>query len=125
MNIAITGGGTGGHLAIAKALKEELNKRGLKPIYIGSSLGQDKSWFEEDEGFEACYFLNSKGVVNKKGIKKLFVLFDIFKEALKCRTFLKNTALMLFFVLVATLLLLHLLLVYFALNRCLSTNKML
>jgi len=28
MNIAITGGGTGGHLTIAKAIKEELNRRG-------------------------------------------------------------------------------------------------
>ena len=64
--IAITGGGTGGHLVIAKAIKEELNRRGIKPIYIGSTAGQDKDWFEADSGFEACYFLPSSGVVNKK-----------------------------------------------------------
>ena len=50
--IAITGGGTGGHLVIAKAIKEELNRRGIKPIYIGSTSGQDKAWFENDTGFE-------------------------------------------------------------------------
>ena len=36
--IAITGGGTGGHLKIAKVIKNELNKRGIKPIYIGCLL---------------------------------------------------------------------------------------
>lgn len=43
--IAITGGGTGGHLVIAKAIKEELIKRGIPCIYIGSEAGQDKQWF--------------------------------------------------------------------------------
>ena len=31
--IAITGGGTGGHLAIAKAFANELNSRGIKAIF--------------------------------------------------------------------------------------------
>lgn len=56
MRVAITGGGTGGHLAIANALKEELNKRGLKPIYIGSTNGQDQDWFKNDTGFAKTYF---------------------------------------------------------------------
>jgi len=90
MNIAITGGGTGGHLAIANALKEELNSRGLKPIYIGSQNGQDKDWFNNDNGFKVTYFLNSKGVVNKKGLKKLFVLTDIIKSSFTCKDILKK-----------------------------------
>lgn len=86
MNIAITGGGTGGHLAIANAFKEELNKRGFKPIYIGSQSGQDRAWFDNDTGFKKCYFLNSKGVVNKKGFTKLLVLFQILKEIFTCKS---------------------------------------
>ena len=90
MMVAITGGGTGGHLAIANALKEELNARGLKPIYIGSQNGQDKSWFEDDNSFEKTYFLDSKGVVNKRGLKKLLVLKDIISSAFTCRAIFKT-----------------------------------
>ena len=88
--IAITGGGTGGHLVIAKAIKEELNRRGIKPIYIGSTGGQDKAWFEHDEGFEKVYFLQSQGVVNKKGLQKLLSLSNIVRSALSCRTLFKE-----------------------------------
>jgi len=88
--ICITGGGTGGHLAIANALKKELNTRGIKPIYIGSQNGQDKSWFEKDEEFYKKYFLNSSGVVNKKGIKKILVLKDIISSSLTCRRIFKK-----------------------------------
>jgi len=90
MTIAITGGGTGGHLAIANALKEELNNRGFKPIYIGSQNGQDKSWFKNDKGFEKTYFLDSKGVVNKRGLKKILVLKDILKSAFTCKQIFKK-----------------------------------
>lgn len=54
MALLITGGGTGGHLAIAQALGEELAKRkgqngGLvEVVYVGSISGQDKQWFEID-----------------------------------------------------------------------------
>jgi len=89
-NIAITGGGTGGHLVIAKALLEELNKRGLKPVYIGSNSGQDKKWFQNEKGFQKTYFLASKGVVDKKGIKKLSVLIEIAKMSFTCRKILKE-----------------------------------
>ena len=90
MMVAITGGGTGGHLAIANALKEELNNRGLKPIFIGSQNGQDKSWFANDNGFEKTYFLDSKGVVNKRGLKKLLVLKDILASAFTCKDIFKT-----------------------------------
>ena len=81
--IAITGGGTGGHLVIAKAIKEELNRRGIKPIFIGSTYGQDRKWFEDDKGWEEKYFFDTSGVVNKQGISKLFSLFNIIKYSLK------------------------------------------
>jgi len=76
--IVITGGGTGGHLAIAKVIKEELNKRGITPIFIGSINGQDKKWFENDNGWKATYFLNTSGVVNKKGFSKINSLIRMF-----------------------------------------------
>jgi len=88
--IAITGGGTGGHLVIAKAIKEELNARGIKPIYIGSTAGQDQAWFEHDTGFEQTYFLESKGVVNKKGLQKLFSLLTILRLAFTCKKLFKH-----------------------------------
>ena len=90
INIAITGGGTGGHLKIAKVIKEELNKRGIKPIYIGSTTGADKEWFYNDSGFKKSYFLPSSGVVNKKGIDKLNSLFSIIKLSFKAKNILKK-----------------------------------
>lgn len=54
MALLITGGGTGGHLAIAQALGEELAKRKGQNgsfgevVYVGSISGQDKQWFEVD-----------------------------------------------------------------------------
>jgi UDP-N-acetylglucosamine--N-acetylmuramyl-(pentapeptide) pyrophosphoryl-undecaprenol N-acetylglucosamine transferase len=90
MNIAITGGGTGGHLKIAKVIKEELNKKGLKPIYIGSTSGADMEWFKKDNGFSKTYFLNSKGVVNQKGLNKLNSLKNIFKLSLTAKEILKQ-----------------------------------
>jgi len=88
--IAITGGGTGGHLSIAKAFKNELNKKGITPIYIGSTRGQDRSWFEKEDGFREVYFLNSQGVVNKKGLQKLSSLGGIVKSAFTCKDIFKR-----------------------------------
>ena len=89
-NIAITGGGTGGHLKIAKVIKDELNKRGIRPIYIGSTIGQDKEWFLNDNGFSQKYFLSSSGVVNKKGFSKINSLINIVKLSFKARKILKK-----------------------------------
>ena len=89
--IALSGGGTGGHLSIVKSLKNALNEKGIQPIYIGSNRGQDRAWFEDENGFSHKYFLDSQGVVNKKGIKKLSSIFEIFKSSLTCRDiFRKN-----------------------------------
>ncbi len=88
--IAITGGGTGGHLAIARALKNELNARGINPIYIGSIKGQDRVWFENEDGFSHKYFLSSQGVVNKKGIHKFLALSEIIKSSFICKDIFKK-----------------------------------
>lgn len=63
MSIVMTGGGTGGHLAIIKAVKEHL--RGEELVYIGSTKGQDKQWFEQDDDFRYKYFFETRGVVNQ------------------------------------------------------------
>ena len=68
MSIVMTGGGTGGHLAIIRAVKEQWAE-GKNPntslIYIGSQRGQDRQWFEGDGDFAATYFLETRGVVNQ------------------------------------------------------------
>lgn len=69
MAIVMTGGGTGGHLAIIRAVKEELKNE--KIIYIGSTSGQDKGWFEQDSDFEKKYFLQTRGVVNQGILGKI------------------------------------------------------
>lgn len=77
-SIVLTGGGTGGHLSIVNELKKELNLRGIKPIFIGSANGQDKTWFEHDHGFKKAYFLESSGVMNKGFFGKIKSLYNIY-----------------------------------------------
>ncbi len=89
MNILITGGGTGGHLAIAKSIKTELNKRGIQPLFIGSQYGQDRAWFEEEKGFREKFFFPIQGVVNKKGVDKLYSLWHIGKFSKKAYQIIK------------------------------------
>ena len=69
MSILMTGGGTGGHLAIIRAVKEQLQDEEL--IYIGSTKGQDKQWFENDDDFSYKYFFETRGVVNQGGLGKI------------------------------------------------------
>ena len=91
-NIVITGGGTGGHLKVAKAFIDELSdNKNIKPIFIGSLNGQDKRWFENYEKIKHTYFLNTRGVVNKGLWGKVKALVKIFAETLKCCIlFIKN-----------------------------------
>ena len=88
MSIVMTGGGTGGHLAIIKAVKEHLKEEEL--IYIGSTKGQDRQWFEEDSDFSKTYFLETRGVVNQGLAGKFKSLFKIFTSALEVRKILKE-----------------------------------
>jgi len=89
MSIAMTGGGTGGHLAIIKAVKEELSDSEL--IYIGSTKGQDKSWFGEDKQFKSKYFLDTQGVVNQGLFGKIKSIYMLIKATLQARKILKNS----------------------------------
>ena len=84
----MTGGGTGGHLTIIKAVKEHLKEEEL--IYIGSTKGQDKQWFEEDSDFSKTYFLETRGVVNQGLLGKFKSLFKILSSALEVRKILKE-----------------------------------
>ena len=88
MSIVMTGGGTGGHLAIIKAVKEQLKSEEL--IYIGSTKGQDKQWFENDDDFKEKYFFDTRGVVNQKGLGKLRSLWMMFQAMLEARKLLKK-----------------------------------
>ena len=88
MSIVMTGGGTGGHLAIIKAVKEHLHDDEL--VYIGSTQGQDRQWFENDESFTARYFLETQGVVNQRGLGKLKSLWMLIKATKRARGLLKK-----------------------------------
>ena len=101
MSIVMTGGGTGGHLAIVKAVKEALvneepnnvsqsDTDNASLIYIGSTKGQDKQWFAEDEDFEAKYFFETRGVVNQRGLGKLKSLWMMFHAMRQARKLLKK-----------------------------------
>ena len=88
MSIIMTGGGTGGHLAIIKAVKEQLKEEDL--VYIGSTKGQDKLWFEEDEDFSQQYFLETRGLVNQGYLAKVKSFWMLLKATKKALTLLKK-----------------------------------
>ncbi|MBU1668841.1 undecaprenyldiphospho-muramoylpentapeptide beta-N-acetylglucosaminyltransferase [bacterium] len=88
MSIVMTGGGTGGHLTIIKAVKEELLD--VELIYIGSTKGQDKAWFGEDKQFKQTYFLPTQGVVNQGLLGKIKSIFMLIKATIKARKILKK-----------------------------------
>lgn len=83
-SIVITGGGTGGHLKVADAFIDEYFNRGYNVIFIGSSNGLDKQWFENDDRLKEKYFLDTRGVVNKNFIGKILSLLNIFKKTYFC-----------------------------------------
>ncbi len=109
MSIVMTGGGTGGHLAIVRAVKEAYrglisddNTQALSSagpsipstaseplIYIGSTKGQDRQWFEGDSDFASTYFFETRGVVNQRGIGKLRSLWMMLKAMRQARKLLK------------------------------------
>jgi len=88
MSIVMTGGGTGGHLAIIKAVKEQLTGEDL--IYVGSTKGQDKLWFGEDDAFLEKYFFDTRGVVNQGALGKVKSLFMMAKSMFQAMKILKK-----------------------------------
>ncbi|RUM73668.1 MAG: undecaprenyldiphospho-muramoylpentapeptide beta-N-acetylglucosaminyltransferase [Sulfurovum sp.] len=88
MSILMTGGGTGGHLAIIKAVKEQLGGEDL--VYIGSTKGQDKQWFEHDPEFSSVYFFDTRGVVNQGAFGKVKSLFMMGKSTLQAMKLIKK-----------------------------------
>jgi len=90
MKLCITGGGTGGHLMIAQALVEAAVKKGYEVIFIGSTHGQDRKYFQDDDRFSSVYFLETTGVVNQRGLGKIKALYKIFKAFLISRDLLKK-----------------------------------
>ena len=88
--IALTGGGTGGHLSIAKSLGLACRAAGLTTLYIGGTRGQDRQWFEGKQDFDHTAFLDSKPVVNQKGIDKLKASIANLQQALEARRLMKK-----------------------------------
>jgi UDP-N-acetylglucosamine--N-acetylmuramyl-(pentapeptide) pyrophosphoryl-undecaprenol N-acetylglucosamine transferase len=94
----MTGGGTGGHLAIIKAVKEAIVlQQKQEPlsvpaeiIYIGSTKGQDKQWFEKDEDFTYKYFFETRGVVNQGSLGKVKSLFMMAGAMFKAMKLIRN-----------------------------------
>ncbi len=84
----MTGGGTGGHLAIIKAVKEQIKNENL--IYIGSQKGQDQQWFKDDNDFKQRYFLDTRGVVNQGFLGKIKSLFLLVKATIQSLKILKE-----------------------------------
>ena len=82
-SIVVTGGGTGGHLSVAKSLIYEFHSRGYEVIFVGSTKGADKSWFAEESKLTKAYFLDTKGVVNQGKLGKIKSLFMILKAMIK------------------------------------------
>jgi len=91
MSIVMTGGGTGGHLAIIRAVKEQLASSPNAPrVYIGSRHGQDRQWFEGDRDFEATYFLETRGVVNQGIFGKMTSLMMLAKATIRTIALLRK-----------------------------------
>ncbi len=74
--IVCSGGGTGGHLVIIDAVANYLDDI----VYIGSQKGQDRDWFANDTRFTQRIFLQTAGVVDKKGFAKAGALLQILAQ---------------------------------------------
>lgn len=75
---------------IAEALVDAALKDGHEVIFIGSTKGQDRRYFEDSSLFSKTYFLQTTGVVNQKGLGKLKALYKIFSTFLQSRKILKK-----------------------------------
>ncbi len=87
--IAVTGGGTGGHLSIGKVFIDYLHSIGYQVIYIGSTAGADKKWFESYDNITRAYFLETTTVVDRNIFGKMKALLNIFRQTIKAVQILK------------------------------------
>ncbi len=90
MKICITGGGTGGHLMIAEVLAKAAVENGHELIFIGSTHGQDRKYFGDRSHFSNVYFLETTGVVNQNGFKKLLAFYKVIRGFFQARSLLKR-----------------------------------
>ncbi len=88
--IVVTGGGTGGHLSVAKSFIDEFYKRHYRVIYIGSIQGADQEWFGNYSKLYKTFFMDTKGVVNQNLLGKFKSLYMIMKSVLKSIQILKK-----------------------------------
>jgi len=59
-------------------------------IYIGSTKGQDKQWFEDDDDFAYKYFFETRGVVNQGALGKVKSLLMMAKATLQAIRLLRK-----------------------------------
>ncbi len=59
-------------------------------IYIGSTTGQDRRWFEDDERFQKRYFLETRGVVNQGLFGKFTSIYMLIKATIKAISILRS-----------------------------------
>ncbi|MEA3314970.1 MAG: undecaprenyldiphospho-muramoylpentapeptide beta-N-acetylglucosaminyltransferase [Campylobacterota bacterium] len=88
--VLITGGGTGGHLSVAKTFIDEFYERGYRVLFIGSLKGADKKWFENDENIYKSFFMDTYGVVNQNSFGKIKSLYKIIKAVVKSINIIKK-----------------------------------
>jgi UDP-N-acetylglucosamine--N-acetylmuramyl-(pentapeptide) pyrophosphoryl-undecaprenol N-acetylglucosamine transferase len=88
--VIVTGGGTGGHLSVAKSLIDEFYDRGYKVIFIGSTKGADKKWFEDYEKLDTTHFFETQGVVDQNILGKFKSALLILKALLSSLKIIKK-----------------------------------
>lgn len=77
MKVVITGGGTGGHVFPALAIAEELRKRKVSVLYVGTERGME-SKFVPEKGFP-FYTVSTGAIKNQSALKILSTLFQLLK----------------------------------------------